>query len=49
MDLFTLANKQNDQYLLEEIFRAYKDARKNKRNKRASLEFEYNHESELMI
>lgn len=48
MDLFTLANKQNDQYLLEEIFRAYKDARKNKRNKRASLEFEYNHESELI-
>ena len=40
-DLFSIVKKQDDEQLLEDLFRAYYDARKNKRNKKSQLEFEY--------
>lgn len=48
MDLFGLAKQQNDEKLLSDMFIAYRDARKNKRNKKTSLEFEFTHESKII-
>jgi RNA-directed DNA polymerase len=48
MNLFTLTKQKDDEQLLVDMFVAYKDARKNKRNKKASLEFEFNFESKII-
>jgi hypothetical protein len=47
-NLFTINKKQNDKQLLIDIFQAYRDARKNKRNKKSQIEFEFNYESKLI-
>ena len=46
--LFDQINQQYDDNLLEGLFKAYFDARKNKRNKYSSLDFEFNFESNLI-
>lgn len=43
-----LFSKRNCEISLEEIFRAYFDCRKNKRNKKDSIKFELNFESEVI-
>ncbi len=48
MDLFTLEKEKSDKQLLVDIFKAYRDARKNKRAKKSQLEFEFNFESKLI-
>jgi hypothetical protein len=48
LDLFTIQKTQDDTQFLQDIFKAYFDARKNKRNKKASLDFEYNFESKVI-
>lgn len=47
-NLFDLVKKEDEDKLLEDLFKAYFDARKNKRNKKASLEYELNFESNLI-
>jgi len=47
-NLFSELEEEQNEFLLGEIFRAYKDARKNKRNKNAALKFELYYESELI-
>jgi hypothetical protein len=47
-DLFSIVQKEDKEQLLIDLFQAYFDARKNKRNKKAALRFEYNFESEVI-
>ena len=48
MDLFSLNKEDEDDTLLVELFSAYRDARKNKRNKRTQVAFEVDYERKLM-
>ncbi|MEA3492325.1 MAG: RNA-directed DNA polymerase [Campylobacterota bacterium] len=48
MDLFSLNRENEDDTLLVELFSAYRDARKNKRNKRTQVAFEIDYERKLM-
>jgi len=48
MDLFSLNRENEDDILLVELFGAYRDARKNKRNKRTQVAFEIDYERKLM-
>lgn len=48
MNLFTLEKDKDDKQLLVDMFKAYRDARKNKRAKKSQLEFEFNFESKLI-
>ena len=48
MDLFTQEKTQNNDALLLGLFKAYRDARKNKRVKRTQVAFEFDHEKKLM-
>jgi len=47
-DYFKLKIMINKETLLQDLFLAYYDARKNKRNKQTQLEFEVNLESNLL-
>jgi len=46
--LFTLEKKKDDKRFLVDMFKAYRDARKNKRAKKSQLEFEFSFESKLI-
>ena len=48
MDLFTQETTQNNDALLLGLLEAYRDARKNKRDKRIQVAFEFDHEKKLM-
>lgn len=48
MDLFSLSRQESDKTLLVELFKAYKDARKNKRAKKSQLLFEFEYERKLI-
>ena len=47
-NLFSEMERQNDEQLLVDLFKAYRDARKHKRNKRSQLAFEMHHERKLI-
>jgi len=47
-NLVSLENNQNKQQLLYDLFQAYYDARRNKRNTKSALQFEQNYESNLL-
>jgi retron-type reverse transcriptase len=46
--LFDIVEKKDNEQLLLDIFQAYYDARRNKRNKKASLKFELDFETKLI-
>jgi hypothetical protein len=48
LDLFSLSQQESDKALLVALFKAYKDARKNKRAKKSQLLFEYEYERKLI-
>ena len=48
MNLFTYEKEKDNKQLLVDIFKAYRDARKNKRAKKSQLEFEFHYESKLI-
>ncbi|MCF6243612.1 MAG: RNA-directed DNA polymerase [Sulfurovum sp.] len=48
MDLFTQEQENNNDALLLGLFEAYRDTRKNKRDKRTQVAFEFDHEKKLI-
>jgi len=47
-DLFTYVKHDSDNQILLSLFKAYRNARKNKRAKRSQVAFEYAYESKLI-